>query len=149
MAQKQLADLLDAVVDAASVDSAVTLASAADADLASPPAPRWDTLAKLMRVGSRHLVVLISVSRNRDGTGSVGDAGMLLIAPTAWRSPPRVGDHIGVNTLDTYGPIGPDRDESTRAAADAVITARPEHRRNSSEALSDGAGHDPSSGQTS
>ena len=45
--------------------------SAADADLAWPlawpPAPRWDTLAKLMRVGSRHLVVLISVSRNRGG----------------------------------------------------------------------------------
>ena len=97
MAQKQLADLLDAVVDAAPVDSAATLASAADADLAWPPAPRWDTLAKLMRVGSRHLVVLISVSRNRDGTGSVGDAGMLLIAPTARRSPSRVGDHVGVN----------------------------------------------------
>jgi len=97
MAQKQLADLLDAVVDAAPVDSAATLASAADADLARPPAPRWDTLAKLMRVGSRHLVVLISVSRKRDGTGSVGDAGMLLIAPTARRSPSRVGDHVGVN----------------------------------------------------
>jgi hypothetical protein len=45
--------------------------SAADADLAWPlawpPVPRWDTLAKLMRVGSRHLIVLTSVSRNRDG----------------------------------------------------------------------------------
>jgi integrase len=29
-------------------------------------------------------------------------------------------------TLDTYGHIWPDRDESTRAAADAVITARTE-----------------------
>jgi len=35
-------------------------------------------------------------------------------------------------TLDTYGHIWPDRDESTRAAVDAVITARTEQRRNSS-----------------
>jgi hypothetical protein len=53
------------------------------------------------------------------------------------------------NTLDTYGPIGPDRDESTRAAFDAVITARPEHRRTALRQSSNGAGHDPSSGQTS
>src|SRR5580693_10089743 len=37
-------------------------------------------------------------------------------------------------TLDTYGHIWPDRDESTRAAVDAVITARSEQRRNSAEA---------------
>jgi integrase len=36
-------------------------------------------------------------------------------------------------TLDTYGHIWPDRDESTRAAVDAVITARPEQRRNSDQ----------------
>jgi integrase len=36
-------------------------------------------------------------------------------------------------TLDTYGHIWPDRDESTRAAVDAVITARTEQRRNSGE----------------
>lgn len=35
------------------------------------------------------------------------------------------------NTLDTYGPIGPDRYESTRAAVDSLTTARPVHRRNS------------------
>lgn len=39
-------------------------------------------------------------------------------------------------TLDTYGHIWPDRDESTRAAVDAVITARTEQRRNSAEASS-------------
>lgn len=39
-------------------------------------------------------------------------------------------------TLDTYGHIWPDRDESTRAAVDAVITARTEQRRNSDEAAS-------------
>jgi integrase len=38
-------------------------------------------------------------------------------------------------TLDTYGHIWPDRDESTRAAVDAVITARAEQRRNSGEAV--------------
>jgi len=37
-------------------------------------------------------------------------------------------------TLDTYGHIWPDRDESTRAAVDAVITARTEQRRNSTVA---------------
>jgi integrase len=37
-------------------------------------------------------------------------------------------------TLDTYGYIWPDRDESTRAAVDAVITARTEQRRNSGKA---------------
>ena len=35
-------------------------------------------------------------------------------------------------TLDTYGHIWPDRDESTRAVVDAVITAWTEQRRNSS-----------------
>ncbi len=39
-------------------------------------------------------------------------------------------------TLDSYDHIWPDRDESTRAAVDAVITARPEQRRNSDEAAS-------------
>ena len=39
-------------------------------------------------------------------------------------------------TLDTYGHIWPDRDESTRAAVDAVITARPEQRRNSDQTSS-------------
>ena len=39
-------------------------------------------------------------------------------------------------TLDTYGHIWPDRDESTRAAVDAVITARTEQRRNSDEKAS-------------
>jgi integrase len=38
-------------------------------------------------------------------------------------------------TLDTYGHIWPDRDESTRAAVDAVITAGPEQRRNSGAAI--------------
>jgi integrase len=33
-------------------------------------------------------------------------------------------------TLDTYGHIWPDRDESTRAAVEAVLTARTEQRRN-------------------
>jgi integrase len=37
-------------------------------------------------------------------------------------------------TLDTYGHIWPDRDESTRAAVDAVLTARTEERRNRTEA---------------
>jgi integrase len=38
-------------------------------------------------------------------------------------------------TLDTYGPIWPDRDESARAAVDAVLTAyRTEQRRNSATA---------------
>jgi integrase len=37
-------------------------------------------------------------------------------------------------TLDTYGHIWPDRDESTRVAVDAVITARTEQRRNSTAA---------------
>ena len=39
-------------------------------------------------------------------------------------------------TLDTYGHIWPDRDESTRAAVDAVITARTEQRRNSAKKAS-------------
>ena len=39
-------------------------------------------------------------------------------------------------TLDTYGHIWPDRDESTRAAVEAVITARTEQRRNSDETTS-------------
>jgi hypothetical protein len=47
------------------------------------------------------------------------------------------------NTLDTYGPIGPDRDESTRAAVDAPTTARPEHRRNRSEAIKQWRGSRP------
>ena len=38
-------------------------------------------------------------------------------------------------TLDTYGHIWPDRDESTRAAVDAVIADRTEQRRNSDEAV--------------
>jgi integrase len=37
-------------------------------------------------------------------------------------------------TLDTYGHIWPDRDESTRAAIGAVLTARTEQRRNSAGA---------------
>ena len=37
-------------------------------------------------------------------------------------------------TLDTYGHLWPDRDESTRAAIDAVLTARTEQRRNSASA---------------
>ena len=38
-------------------------------------------------------------------------------------------------TLDTYGPIWPDRDESTRATVDAVLTAYlTEQRRNSTTA---------------
>ena len=39
-------------------------------------------------------------------------------------------------TLDMYGHIWPDRDESTRAAVDAVITARTEQRRNNDEEAS-------------
>jgi integrase len=40
-------------------------------------------------------------------------------------------------TLDTYGHIWPDRDESTRAAVDAVLTAYlTEQRRNSAQAES-------------
>ncbi|MBV9854957.1 MAG: integrase [Streptosporangiaceae bacterium] len=44
--------------------------------------------------------------------------------------------HASVKTtLDTYGHIWPDRDESARAAVDAVITARQaEQRRNSTTA---------------
>jgi integrase len=38
-------------------------------------------------------------------------------------------------TLDTYGHIWPDRDESTRAAIEAVITARAEQRRNRDQAV--------------
>jgi integrase len=33
-------------------------------------------------------------------------------------------------TLDTYGHLWPDRDESTRAAVDAVLSARAEQERN-------------------
>lgn len=45
--------------------------------------------------------------------------------------------HVGARTtLDTYGHNWPDRDESTRAAVAAVITARTEQRRNSDEAAS-------------
>jgi integrase len=44
-------------------------------------------------------------------------------------------------TLDTYGHIWPDRDESTRAAVDAVLTAyRTEQRRNSATANPETAG---------
>jgi len=44
--------------------------------------------------------------------------------------------HVSAKTtLDTYGHIWPDRDESTRAAVDAVITARTEQRRNSGESV--------------
>jgi integrase len=39
-------------------------------------------------------------------------------------------------TLDTYGHIWPGRDESTRAAVDAVITAQAEQRRNSTPSAS-------------
>src|SRR5215831_17512101 len=39
-------------------------------------------------------------------------------------------------TLDTYGHIWPDRDESTRAAVEAVLAARTEQRRNSTAATS-------------
>ena len=39
-----------------------------------------------------------------------------------------------VKVAYTYGYIWPDRDESTRAAVDAVITAPTEQRRNSDEA---------------
>jgi integrase len=38
-------------------------------------------------------------------------------------------------TLDTYGHMWPDRDESTRAAVDAVITARTEQGRNSGDTI--------------
>jgi len=38
-------------------------------------------------------------------------------------------------TLDTYGHIWPDRDESTRAAVDAVITARTEQGRNRGDTI--------------
>ncbi|GAA0357860.1 hypothetical protein GCM10009530_03870 [Microbispora corallina] len=39
--------------------------------------------------------------------------------------------HAGAKTtLDTYGHLGPDSDESTRAAMDAVLAARTEPRRN-------------------
>jgi integrase len=42
--------------------------------------------------------------------------------------------HAGAKTtLDTYGHIWPDRDESTRAVIDAVIAARTEQRRNSDQ----------------
>jgi hypothetical protein len=53
---------------------------------------------------------------------------------------PTTAGHPGIyqtltkTTLDTYGHIWPDRDESTRAAVEAVITARTEQRRNSGEA---------------
>jgi integrase len=38
-------------------------------------------------------------------------------------------------TLDTYGHLRPDRDESTRAAVDAVLTAQAEQVRNREAAL--------------
>jgi hypothetical protein len=38
-------------------------------------------------------------------------------------------------TLDTYGHIWPDRDESTSAAVDTVITARTEPGRNSGDTI--------------
>jgi len=58
----------------------------------------------------------------------------LLTARTVGSS--RLGDRAGQRkarksaktTLDTYGHIWPDRDESTRAAVDAVIAARTEQR---------------------
>ena len=37
-------------------------------------------------------------------------------------------------TLDTYAHLWPDRDESTRAAIDAVLTARAEQPRNQQSA---------------
>jgi integrase len=39
-------------------------------------------------------------------------------------------------TLDTYGHIWPDRDESTRAAVEAVLSVRTEQRRNNAAAIS-------------
>jgi hypothetical protein len=43
--------------------------------------------------------------------------------------------HVSAKTtLDISGHIWPDHDESTRAAVDAVLTARTEQRRNSTEA---------------
>jgi integrase len=52
-------------------------------------------------------------------------------------------------TLDAYGRIWPDRDESTRAAVDAVITARTEQDGTAATLSGNGAGHDPVSRQTS
>src|SRR5215467_2368816 len=47
-------------------------------------------------------------------------------------------------TLDTYGHIWPDRDESTRAVVDAVLTAyRTEQRRNSVTSDPETAGQRP------
>ena len=53
-------------------------------------------------------------------------------------SRPSEGD---ATTLDTYGHIWPDRDESTRAAVDAVLTAyRTEQRRNNENPSPEAAG---------
>jgi hypothetical protein len=49
--------------------------------------------------------------------------------------------HVSAKTtLDTYGRIWPDRDESTPAAVDAVLTARTEQRGTASRRLDKGAG---------
>jgi integrase len=43
----------------------------------------------------------------------------------------RLRHKSGKTTLDTYSHLWPDRDGSTRAAVEAVFTARTEQRRNS------------------
>jgi hypothetical protein len=149
-AQKQLADLPDAVVNAAPVDSAATLAPAADADprlaLAWPPAPRWDTHMKLTRVGSRHVVVLIGVSRTEPEQGASATQACLFAPAHRRQVPPRRERQRG---RWSDGNIWPDRDESTRAAFDAVITAGRNTDGAAVRQSSNGAGHDPSNGQTS
>ena len=52
-------------------------------------------------------------------------------------------------TLDTYGHIWPDRDESTRAAVEDVLAARTEQRRTVLRQPRNAAGQIPSGGYTS
>src|SRR5690349_17476742 len=68
---------------------------------------------------------------------AVRRAPRLLAADRAVHARPR---RVGTRPVSCQEPsrspaADPDRDESTRAADDAVITARPEYRRNSGEAI--------------
>ena len=56
---------------------------------------------------------------------------------------------LTATTLDTYGHIWPDRDESTGAAVDAVITARTNRDGTAATLSSSGAGQDSFDGQQS
>jgi integrase len=63
-------------------------------------------------------------------------ASLLIASGTdIWTVQARLRHASTKTTLDTYGHIWPDRDESTRAAIEAVITARAEQGRNSDQAV--------------